>query len=71
MPCSNAAMVNSFFHAIGRFIMRPEVIVDTVSVRTREVLHDFAIACLLALGIGTGVGLGAAGIVSLLALANG
>ena len=71
MACSNAAMVSSFFHAIGRFIMEPEVIVQPVSVNTRKVLHDFGIACLLALGIGTGVGLGAAGIVSLLALANG
>ena len=43
----------------------------TAHVSTRQVLHDFALACLLALAIGMGVGLGAAGLVSLLSYLNG
>lgn len=40
-------------------------------VRTRQVLNDFALACLLALGIGTSVGVTAAAAVSLLSWLNG
>lgn len=47
--------------------MKPQA---SVSVSRRAVLHDCAVACLLALGIGTGVGLAAAGLVSLLAWLN-
>ena len=43
----------------------------TVHVSTRQVLHDFALACLLALGVGMAVGLGAAGLVSLVTYLNG
>jgi hypothetical protein len=39
-------------------------------VSTRQVLNDFALACVLALGIGATVGLAAAGFVSLLAYVN-
>jgi hypothetical protein len=39
-------------------------------VSTRQVLNDFALACMLALGIGATIGLAAAGFVSLLAWAN-
>ena len=39
-------------------------------VSTRQVLNDFAVACLLALGIGAAVGLAAAGLVSLVAYLN-
>jgi hypothetical protein len=40
-------------------------------VSTRQVLNDFALACLLALGIGASVGLAAAAAVSLLSWLNG
>jgi hypothetical protein len=40
-------------------------------VSTRQVLNDFALACLLALGIGTAVGLAAAAAVSLISYLNG
>lgn len=43
----------------------------TTHVSTRQVLGDFAIACLLALGIGAAVGLAAAAAVGLLAYLNG
>lgn len=39
-------------------------------VSTRQVLNDFAFACLLALGIGAAVGLAAAAAVSLVAYLN-
>ena len=39
-------------------------------VSTREVLHDFGVACLLALGIGASVGLLAAAAVALVASLN-
>ncbi len=40
-------------------------------VSTRQVLNDFALACLLALGVGAGVGLVAAAAVTLLTYLNG
>jgi hypothetical protein len=40
-------------------------------VTTRQVLNDFAFACLLALGIGASVGLLAAAAVSLVSWLNG
>jgi hypothetical protein len=55
-----AAMLEAFFHSIGRFLMKPQL-----TVSTRQVLNDFAVACLLALAIGASVGLAAAGFVAL------
>jgi uncharacterized membrane protein len=40
-------------------------------VSTRQVLNDFGVACLLALGIGASVGLVAAAAVTLVASLNG
>lgn len=45
--------------------MKPEL-----TVSTRQVLHDFALACLLALGIGASVGLAALGFVALVSAAG-
>ena len=39
-------------------------------VSTRQVLHDFGLACLLALGVGVAVGLSAAAAVTLLTYLN-
>jgi uncharacterized membrane protein len=39
-------------------------------VSTRQVLHDFGLACLLALGVGMSVGLVAAAAVTLVATLN-
>ena len=39
-------------------------------VSTRQVLHDFGLACLLALGVGASVGLVAAAAVTLVATLN-
>jgi len=61
-----AAMLEAFFHSIGRFLMKPEL-----TVSTRQVLNDFVLACLLALGVGASVGLAAAGLVALISYMNG
>jgi hypothetical protein len=61
LPCSNAGV----FNHLGKRIMRFDS-----GVSTRQVLNDFAIACLLALGVGALVGLAAAAAVTLVTYLN-